>query len=267
MSLRTDIHAALDELAPVSAGAEQRLIAAPPRHSDHRARPTRWRSYVKTPLALVAVFVLIALIAGMLVGGRLLRDWEAQSQTIPGGHVNQQDVRPLEGRTLTLPLVSASDPCAGGPWDATTGWWGRGPVYLYSLFGSGYSVPQRGAWGNYFLFHVKTPAGMKGPLLIRARDLVSGQALVFVGRYAYGPAVGADVVAGTPVQQHSELAIQTDASPPPANHGYVDWGFTVGVHVDQAAPTPLGLVPPISFTCTGWQFDAAGFSNTVEVPI
>ena len=267
MSLRTDIHAALDELVPVSDGAEQRLVVAPPHHAEQGARPTPWRLYLRTPLALVAVLVLIALIAVTMVGGRLLRDRESQLQTIPGGHVNPQQVHPLEGRALTQPLVSAGDPCTGGPWNSSTGWWGRGPVYLFSLSSSGYSVPQRGAWGLYFLFHVKTPAGMKGPLLIRARDLVSGQPLVFVGRHAYGPVVGADVVAGTPVRQQTELVVETDASPPPAAGGYVDWGFTVGVHEGQVTPSPQGLVPAVTFRCTGWQFDAAGLSNTVVVPI
>ena len=268
MTLRADIHDAFDELGPSTPGLTERVIqsgvAGPVRHSG-----TAWVRRFRAPLSLVAVLVLIALVVGAFVGGRLIHDWNSYlNRSIPGGQIDPQVLRTLESRPLVQPLIHANDPCPGGPWNPSTGWWGAGPVFVSSPIASGYGPVANSAWGIYAVFHAQTPTGMTGPVLIRARDLVSGAPLVFVGRYASGAVIAIDRLHGQDIRQQPEVAIDTTHPATAPSAGFVDWAFTIGVHEDFPTPRPGTLTTLPLIRCTGWQIDAPNFTAEVfEVPI
>lgn len=263
MSLRTDLHSAFDELAPSTVGLRERVAqtAMQERTTHHRRRLLVW---FRAPLSLVAVFVLIALVVGILMGGKLASDWHSFSlRSVPGG-IDTTQLNQLEERLFQMALIKPGDACPGGPWDPATGWWGTGPAHIYSWTSSGFVPGTVTQWGVYGGFHAAIPPSIKGPVLVRARDLRTGAALVFVGQYAVGPVGGADQMDGQKVEQRLELVLDASHPQVAASGGYYAWSFTAGFKADtshrggslQAGPT----------TCTGWQIDGEGFTETFQVP-
>ncbi len=261
MSLRRDMHAAFDELLPNSTGMVDRMVreaSAAGRRGAIVAGPIR---VIRAPLALVAVLLLIAVVVGVLAGGRLMADWRRFIKpSVPVG-IDVTQLHRLETRGFVIPPVKSVDRCPQTTWDAATGWWGGGPVYVRSWISSGYIPGVRTGWGVYFQFHAESGAALSGPLLVRARDLVTGRDLVFVGSNATGPASGSDNVGGTAIVQRPELALDADHPPAAATGGFVTWGFDVGISAPGVAPsTTIGPA-----FCTGWQVDGRDFTETFVV--
>jgi hypothetical protein len=234
VSLRSELHAAYDELGPEVAGLEERILVTVIRDRPRRAA---WSVRLRAPLSLVAVFVVIVVVAGSLVGGRLIADLRSYSAP----HMPAAPLTPLqklEARALHLQRLAPHAYCPQGPYDQN-GDAGLGPLHM-----SGSSVELHTNWGFYYFDAMWADGPIQGPILVRARDLVTGQPVVFVGDYATGPSVGSDVVDGQDVQQHIELVIETPASP-------YAWELTAGVqnHAD----------------CEGWQFDGPGFTETIVI--
>ena len=101
-------------------------------------------------------------------------------------------------------------------------------------------------------------------MLVRARDLNTGEPLVFVGQYAAGPVGGADKLGGQEVEQRLELALDASHPQGAASGGFNAWSFTAGLKADTSHHGgALTVGPPI---CTGWQIDGEGFTETFEVP-
>ncbi len=231
MSLRSELHAAYDELGPEDAGLKERVVTAVGRDGPRRAA---WSLRMRAPLSLVAVFVVIALIAGALVGGRLIADWRSFSAPrVPAAPMTP--LQKLEARPLHQPTVRSATECPHGPY-GSSGDAGVGPLHMS---GSAVEIPT--SWGSYFHVFLFADGPVTGPILVRAKDLVDHQRLVFVGPYAAGPAVGTDVLAGQVVQQQLEVVID-HVAPPYA------WQFEVG--------------DPNGGACTGWQIDGPGFTET-----
>ncbi len=231
MSLRRELHAAYDELGPQDAGLSERVVNTVDRDGPRRAA---WSLRMRAPLSLVAVFVVIAVIAGALVGGRLIADWRSLSAPrVPAAP--QTPLQKLEARPLHLPTLHSATECVYGPW-GTSGDLGTGPLHW-----SGSAVEIRTAWGSYFHEFLYADGAVTGPILVRARDLIHGQRVVFVGQYAGGPVVGTDVLDGNVVVQHLELVIDS-VTPPYA------W------QIEDGSANGTG--------CTGWQIDGPGFTET-----
>jgi len=231
MSLRSEMHAAYDELDPADAGLSERVLMTVVRDRPQRAG---WSLRLRAPLSLVAVFVVIALVAGALVGGRLLADWKAHvAPHVPAAPMTE--LQKLEARPLDQPTVRAASACPHGPY-ASGGDAGAGPFHM-----SGSTVAIPTSWGTYYHVFLFADGRVAGPILVRASDLVDHQRLVFVGPYAAGPTVGTDVLDGQVVQQQLEVVID-DVAPPYA------WQFEVG--------------DPNGGACTGWQIDGPGFTET-----
>lgn len=233
MSLRSELHAAYDELGPEEAGLSERVVMTVLRDRPRRAA---WSLRLRAPLSLVAVFVVIALVAGALVGGRLVADWKSLTAP-PQPAAPQTPLQKLESRPLQMHRQSANH-CVDGPYNKD-GDIGAGPIHV-----TGSSVLPQTTWGSYSYHSLYSDGPVKGPLLARARDLVTFQPIVFVSQNAAGPVVGTDVLDGQPVQQHLELVISDPASP-------YAWQFESGVQ-DQSH-------------CQGWQIDSPGFSETFTV--
>lgn len=149
---------------------------------------------------------------------------------------------------MHLPVVSSTSSCSSGPVNADNSYW-PGPVY-------GASGPvTSSSWGFYYHNLAFAKVKVVGPVLIRARDVLTGRPVVFVGTYAAGPVLGTDTVDGKLVQQRGELVIDTHTTSADlgewwaslTRHGF-DWPYTAGV--------------PTSWSgSTGWQIDAPGFSE------
>lgn len=191
---------------------------------------------MRAPLSLVAVLLMIAVVAAVLVGGRLYQDWSAQHRPTPAHGATQPTLAELEARPLTLALIKPSDACPSGPFDAANDI-GTGPLHVIE----GQAVDT--SWGRYFFLSASTDQGLSGLVLIRAEDVRSGQGVVFVNQYVAGPTLGTDTLRGNTVQQHTELVFDMNHPPFKAVNGQTFWSFTAGV-----PKTSIG-------SCFGWQVD------------
>jgi hypothetical protein len=241
VSLRTQIHSAFDELAPATHGLPERVVQTVLTENAGRMRRERLMLRLRVPLSLVAVFVLVAVVFGVLIGGRLMQDWNSFHNSAPAGGSDQSQVAQLEAVPLRLPVFASQADCKSGPFNSV-GSLGSGPVY-----GDG-GQKSSSTWGVYFSIVAYADSGVAGPILVRARDLFTGQQVVFVGQYAAGPVVGSDTFDGHTYDQHAEVLLNTSTSDKQAvSHKFV-WQFMSG------APTSWS-------GSTGWQIDGIGFSE------
>jgi hypothetical protein len=190
---------------------------------------------------LVAVLVLVALVAAVLVGARMIHDWNLFQNSAPAGESYQSQVAQLEAVPLRIPVVNTSTGCQSGPYNSV-GSYGSGPVY-----GDG-GTTSSSDWGLYFHNTAYAETNVAGPILVRALDLYTRQPVIFIGQYAAGTAGVSDTVGGHTYDQHPELLLNTSTSDKRAtSHEYV-WLFMAGV--------------PKSWSgSTGWQIDGIGFSE------
>jgi hypothetical protein len=241
VSLRTQIHSAFDEVAPPTFGLPERIVQTVLTEGPNRRRREKLILRMRVPLSLVAVFVLIALVAGILIGGRLIQDWNSFHNAAPAGGGGQTELAQLESRPLNLPTPASYIYCNSGPYNSA-GSYGKGPIY-----GDGGATSTTN-WGVYFHNLAYAETNVTGPILIRANDLFTHQPVVFVGKYAAGPVVGHDTVDGVALDQHTELVLDTSqAAKGSGIHTFV-WAFIAGV-------------PSSWSNSTGWQIDGVGFSE------
>lgn len=194
---------------------------------------------------MVAVFLLIALVAAVLVGGRLIQDWNGVRKPVPAAQAHAS-LASLEARPLQLPQVAPNAVCPTGP-QSSPGVYGNGPFYGDSTIAQG---PIRSQWGMYFDLKPETDRNISGLLLVRAVDVKTGQHFVFAGQYAVGPVVGTDTVEGLTVQQHPEVVLDTSHRPSGTLDSRTLWpAFRLGV-------------PKGDSGCYGWQIDGDDFTET-----
>jgi hypothetical protein len=246
VSLRTEIHSAFDEVAPPTFGMPERVVQTVLTESPSRRRREQLMLRMRVPLSLVAVFMLIALVVGLLIGGRLMQDWNTFHNGAPAGRDTQSMLAQLEARPLHLPAPATKLDCVSTPVNAG-GSLGKGPVYADP--GGIWSIT---SWGTYFHIGAHADTNVVGPVLVRATDLFTHVPVVFVGQYAAGPVVGQDTLDGVVVDQHTELVFDTShASKGLTAHKFV-W--------------PITSAAPASWSgSTGWQIDGVGFSDVFVV--
>jgi hypothetical protein len=240
VSLRTQIHSAFDDVAPPTFGLPERVVQTVLAEGPSLRRK-RLMLRLRVPLSMVAVFVAIALVVGVLIGGRLVQDWNLFRNSAPAGGGGATQLAQLESRSLVLPTPAAYFDCKSGPYNPA-GSLGKGPVY-----GDGGGTSST-SWGIYYHNLAYAVTDIKGPILVRAKDIFTNEPVVFVGQYAAGPVVGHDTVDGVAVDQHTELVFDTSqAAKGPTTHKF-SWPFIAGV-------------PKTWSGSTGWQIDGAGFSE------
>jgi hypothetical protein len=245
VSLRTQIHSAFDEVTPPTHGLPERVVQTVLTANAGRRRRERLMLRLRVPLSLVAVFMLVALAVGVLVGGRLMQDWNAFRNSAPAGDSYQSQVAQLEAVPLRLPVFASQLDCQSGPFNAV-GSLGSGPVYG----DAGLLSPSTS--GAYYSVVAYADTDVAGPILVRARDMFTGQPVVFVGQYAAGPVVGRDTFEGHAYDQHAEVLLKTSTSDKQAvSHKFV-WKF-------------IDFVPTSWSGSTGWQIDGIGFSEVFVV--
>jgi hypothetical protein len=240
MSLRKQIHSAFDEVAPQAFGVPERVVQTVLADGPSRRRRERLMLRLRVPLSMVAVFVAIALVVGVLIGGRLMQDWNSFRKPAPAGG-GQTQLAQLESRPLVLPTPATQFDCKSGPFNSA-GSFGKGPVY-----GDGGGISST-TWGLYYHNLAYAETDITGPILVRANDIFTHEPVVYVGQYAAGPVVGHDTVDGVAVEQHTELVFDTSqAAKGPSTHRFA-WPFIAGV-------------PKTWSQSTGWQIDGVGFSE------
>ena len=245
MSLRTQIHSAFDEVAPATHGLPERVVQTVLTENATRHRKEGLMLRLRVPLALVAVFMVVALVVGVLIGGRLIHDWNALNNSAPAGGSDQSQVAQLEAVPLHLPVFASLADCKSGPFNYINSL-GSGPVY----FDGGPSTTT--GWGTYFHIVAYADTNIAGPILVRARDLFTGQPVVFVGLYASGPVIGSDTVDGTSYAQRTEMVLNARTSDKQAVSHKLVW-----LSISGESTTAAGS--------TAWQVDGVGFTEVFVV--
>lgn len=254
MTLRDEIHAALDEIAPPAPALAGQIAAsiAPTgkgTRSVPRGRRNPWLVGLGRTGSLVAALLIVLLMATLVVGVHEWRDRNLLNTNPVAPSVDQVGLAQLEARPLRLPVVPPGGTCPNTP---------RGPVdYGISIgqaYGGGPVYVLGGAltttkWGDYFDVTYLADPQLTGIVLVRIRDLESSRIGVFVGPYAAGSVVGTDTIDGNVVQQNAELVL--DASHHPVRSLKSKWGIW---NVRQ------GLAAGWSH-CFGIQVDGAGFTE------
>ena len=90
MSLRRDIHSAYDNISPSTTGLSERVIQTVLSEGPIRRRRERFMFRMRAPLSLVAVLIGVAPVAAVLVGGRIIADWNGHFNPAPAGQPRSQ---------------------------------------------------------------------------------------------------------------------------------------------------------------------------------
>lgn len=249
MSLRRDVHTAFDEVAPALGGMPERVVKTVMAEHRTRQRKEKIVFQLRAPLSLVGVLLMIAMVAAVFVGGRLVADWNG-AHLAPVGATYSQQVAALEARPLDLPAFQSRTACVSGP-RSTAGAFGAGPLFAEA---SGFSWSTN--WGHYFDESLYADHRIAGPIVVRARALFTPDQVVFIGPYAAGSVLGSEVLDGPPVVKRSELLLDSGkAVAGTDNNGTTHrffWHFTAGVALGSSGSV-------------GWQIDGAQFSEVFVV--
>lgn len=273
MSLRAEIHDAINEVAapnPMLASKVATFVLAEDRKryevSVGRGR-ARWTVTLQVSVRLIAAVLVVLLMVGLVVGGRIWRDRNSSPVHTP--HINQAQLKRLEAQPLQFPIVHTGDACPTSPLKDLSAHgpeavgFGVGPAYLTP---GGYE-PTPTSWGTWSNFAVEVNTTyVSGPILIRARDLRTNQAVAFaqipfavVGAAGdgipTGKVIGSQAVLGATVQLYPELVI--DTSRPYVGTRKGDWPIFKGFF---GAPRP-------TTGCIGFQVDGSQVGGTTFTEI
>ncbi|HEV2028675.1 MAG TPA: hypothetical protein VGS16_09115 [Candidatus Dormibacteraeota bacterium] len=262
MNLRSQIHAAIEEVAPPAPALQRDVLEFVFSESKQRtnravSRPSPWSWGMRRAGSLVAIGLTMLLLATLLVGGRLWRDWNAQQQSL----AVHAKVAQLRDRPLHLPSVAAGDVCPESQYNLDQGvypaGYGVGPIYAK---GSGirYVTNSR----TYFDTSYRPDPDVSGLVLIRGQDLVTNQSMVFgIAPYGgnqnpvtpSGKEVGSDTLIGRTVHLHSEVLMDMAQYSVP---GY-GWEMIQGF--------PKGSSGCIGFQADGFRTDGSPFSEVIVI--
>lgn len=260
MSLRTDIEDVINQVTPPAPGLEDQvraLVVADGKHrrvSLHSQRRSPWGGGLRGTGALVAAALVVALMVGLVIGGRLARD-VGNGQLSQAASISQSELHSLESRPNVLPQLQPGATCPFSPGAHEVhdlrvkgAVIGQGPVYVYDAWTD--ATTPRGDWEAFALYYVAERPGL---VLVRAGDLQTNQPFPFAqysgppsAAIATGRVVGTDHVGGIAIQMHSEAVLQDPWHRQPLNQDLV---------VMFAVPT--------STLCWGFQFDGPGFTETI----
>lgn len=257
MSLRMQIHDAIDEIAPPAPALEQTVtdyvFAGQKAHCPRHGRWV-WTRRLRGLTTLAAAALVVVLVSGLFVAGRIWRDLNAPAPTI-----NQAALKGLESRPLQLPVVpsGAACPVTRAALNEKFGMViGSGPVYL-----SDYEIGEKTDWGYWisltFIYDARSP----GLVLVRAMDLQGTGEMAFAqyplaptGVTAVGSVMGTDQVVNHRVTLRSEAVFQ-DAAHTPAIGKQGKRPELIVLAGERVGGSP----------CVGFQFDGPGFTETFVV--
>jgi hypothetical protein len=259
VTLRNDIHSAIDDIAPPAPALAGRIayLAADARQQSGHARPVRrvrWVARLGRSGSLVAALLIVLLMASLVVGVRAWRDRNILNEGPTTSSIDLAVLAQLESRPLLLAARPVGAECLAGPLtsvDAGHGLvtvLGAAPAYAVGSWHGATATK----WGTYSDWLIATDPDLTGPVLVRGRDLEANLPVVFVGPHAAGDVVGTDTIAGKTVQQRSE-AVFDAGHHDPAVSGTSKWGLwpmTPGVDKSESG-------------CIAFQIDGPSFSEIV----
>lgn len=239
MSLRTEMRDALHDVVPATPprGLSERVLRTAISEKARRRSAELWPFRLHAPLSLVAALALVAVMSGVLVGGRLI--WN----DLHNSSAASSSLTQLESIPLTLPLVTSGEACPENSGVNSLGYdYGSGPIYV-----NGQLIPELSTaeGGLYDLTYYSSPA-LKGLVLVRGRDLVENDAIQFIAP------TGSGFPSDTPPWPlKNELVL--DAGHPPSRSATTGVGIW---HVRQ-------LIKQGWSGCWGFQIDGSNFSETI----
>jgi hypothetical protein len=264
MSLRTQIHDAVDKVAPPAPTLERRiqklLLAdeAERRALAPRRRP-EWRRQVRGALTLVAAALVITLVGGLFIAGRL---WRNENQPPPA--ISQAELKSLESRPLRYPALAPGEDCplttkTLGPYGIFIGDPGD-PVGIIDT-----EIYQSTDWGQWIEIAIGYSqiyaAAHPGLVLMRARDLHGSAQVVFAnyplaptGISAVGPVLGQEHALDHDLKLRPEAVFRDLAHTPPLDKLGHRPEYLVAVGVQRG-----------SSGCIGFQFDGSGGTENLVV--
>jgi len=263
MSLRAEIRAAIDDVTPPAPALQQKVVAyvmAGERDRVvrlHRPR-NRWTRSFRGPMTLVAAALLVVLIGGLVLGGRLLRDMNAPPQGI-----NQAQLKSLESRPVHLPTVQPGAECPTSPLTDLSAHGpqafllGEGPVYSTRLAYRNETTN----WGTWYVLSLTVDTTTaSGPILIRGEDLQTHAQVLFARAplspgygFPAGTVVRTDVLGGVTTQLYPEAVL--DLTRPYEGTKKGDW---------PVYKSTMGY-PKAATGCIGLQVDGAGFTEHLVI--
>lgn len=209
MSVRRELREALDDVVPARSipGLRERVLQTTLAHK-RRLRKERMAFRLRISLALVAAALLVA------VGVAAVMTWNSvhTNNVSQVGGVHLTALEQLEARPFQLPAIGQGAACPDHAGTNNYGFgYGDGPVY-----GDGGPVIVTPS-GHFYDVSYYTDPGLKGPVLVRGKDLQSSTLrLVFVSAAGSGPVAGSDPTQNPPTL-HTEFVL--DPSNPPTRQG------------------------------------------------
>lgn len=246
MSLRTEIHGAFEAITPNTGGMAERIVETARREARTHKRSDRFMFRMRVPIALVAALALVAIVAAIFVGITLRNS--VVPTAAPGGapqSSTQYDalVAQLEAKPVNLPVAHSGTDCPNSPNNSLGYDFGSGPVYAMGANG----IPT--SWGNYWDIGYYVDSKITGPVLIRGRDLITGEPVIFTGKHAFGPAA---TTPGVPAGWHTEAVLDTSHYDHAPIAGQTAHGFGVRQSLSKSF---IG--------CVGFQLDGTTFTETI----
>jgi hypothetical protein len=264
MSLRAQIHHAIDEVAPPTPSLEGRVknfvLGDDDARKQLRSRPrSPWTRGFRGSLTLVAAGLVLALVGGLFVAGRL---WRNENQPPPT--ISQAELRGLESRPLKYPTLASGARCPTTP--KTLGPYGLfigdpgDPVGIYDT-----EIYQSTDWGEWIEVAIgyspAYAAAHPGLVLMRGRDLHNSREVVFA-TYPLAP-TGVSTVGPVLGQEHAldhDLKLRSEAA-------FRDLAHTPALDKQGHRPELLVVVglQKGSSGCIGFQFDGSGGTENLVV--
>lgn len=216
-------------------------------HAEQADQATKARG---APASLVAGTLLIALVAAVVLGGKLVHDRTATRTGTTAAQNTQLSYQAqlalLEQRPVQLPSYKSADLCQdNGSFNSVGFDFGAGPVYANG------GPASLSSWGDFYDVVWFTGPKLTGPVLIRGRDLVTNNDVIFTGAGAAGPIVATDPSQASPALR-SELVLDA-GHPAQRQNGYGMFPVRQGV--------PTGWSH-----CVGFQMDGPTFTEKLTTP-
>ena len=260
MTLRTQIRSAVDDVAPPAVDLERRVVTYMLADAKGRKSLAAQRSYrrsvpLRLPVRLVAAALLVALVGGVILAGRVWRDLNGAP-----ANIDQHELKSLESRPLHFPVVAAGGACPDSAEHLEQQWgmvWGDGPVYV-----AGGNVFDATDWGEFGYLNVVYDVARVGLVVVRFKDL-KADADIVTGQYplspsgisAAGPVIGQQLVSGHEVRLRSEAVFRDPWHTP-----------TMGSSGNLPPLILLVALQKGSSGCIGFQFDGpGGFSENFVI--
>jgi hypothetical protein len=259
VTLRSEIHTAIDDIAPPAPALPREAVAFVFSNGRLRSRETLrsrsgWELGMRRAGSLVAAALIGALMITLVIGGRVWRDWNTQQQNA----ARQAYIVQLHDRPLHLPAVAPGAVC---PQDTINnyhgyyGGYGIGPV-VASGGGQRYGL----ASGTYIDTGYWTAPEVSGLVLIRGRNLETNEPIVFaqppypaVGTGTpWGSVASTEVILGVRVKFHEELLLDKSKLMPAPD----DWWETI----QRFPPGSSGCV---GIQADGFNSDGSSFSEVI----